>query len=167
LTIFITSDTHFDHENIIRLCERPFASKEEMNETLIERWNERIKPRDEVWHLGDFAYKGEHQKFFDRLNGRKHLILGNHDDAHDVSNGWETVGEYRYLRHEGERFVLFHYPILEWDGFYKGAIHLHGHQHNRDSAWRDDRRIDVGVDASNFYPWAIEELSLLAKGTAK
>lgn len=158
MTIFITSDTHFDHENIIRLCERPFAGKDEMNETIVERWNAVIGPRDEVWHLGDFAFKGEHQKFFDRLNGHKHLILGNHDDPKDLSVGWESVSWYRYLRHDGHRFVLFHYPILEWDGFYKGVIHLHGHQHNRDSAKRAERRVDVGVDANDFRPWAIEEL---------
>ena len=167
MTLFVTSDTHFDHENIIRLCERPFASKEEMNETIIERWNERVGPRDEVWHLGDFAFKGEHQKFFDRLNGRKHLIIGNHDDPKVFEAGWVTVDEYRYLRHEGERFVLFHYPILEWDGFWKGVIHLHGHQHNRDSALRSERRIDVGVDANGFRPWAIEELLQLTKGTTE
>ena len=58
MALFFTSDTHFDHARIIELCNRPFSSVEEMNETMIERWNARVKPHDVVWHLCDFTLKG-------------------------------------------------------------------------------------------------------------
>ncbi|WP_251982314.1 metallophosphoesterase [Methylobacterium sp. B1] len=83
--ILYTSDQHFGHANLIlgsMRTLRPFASVEEHDETLIAAWNSVVRPADEVWHLGDFAYRctQEHaQRCFDRLNGRKRLIRGNHD----------------------------------------------------------------------------------------
>lgn len=79
--VFITSDTHFSHENIIKYCNRPFSTVEEMNEEMIRRWNETVRKDDIVWHLGDFCFgkKENIAKILPRLNGRINLILGNHD----------------------------------------------------------------------------------------
>ena len=76
--IFFTSDHHFGHENIIRFCNRPFKDAREMNEVLIQRWNEKVKPRDEVYHLGDFGltYKENLETILNQLNGKKYLIVG-------------------------------------------------------------------------------------------
>lgn len=160
---FVTSDTHFGHKNIIRLCDRPFASVEEMDETMIDRWNEVVRPNDIVWHLGDFAYKlpGGPHKIFNRLNGSKYFITGNHDPEPTLKLGWVYVNNYVEMDW-GPKFVLFHYPMVEWNHFYRGAIHCHGHQHNKE-ALRAPRRVDVGVDANDFRPWAVEELVELVK----
>ena len=80
--IFVTSDTHFSHVNIIKYCNRPYASVEEMNNALIDNWNSVVKNDDLVIHLGDFALGRTIQdikKHLDKLNGNKILILGNHD----------------------------------------------------------------------------------------
>jgi len=81
-----TSDYHFSHFNIIRYCKRPFETAEEMNETIIKRHNERVKPDDTVFFLGDFIFKGgneggvdKYRQFEKRLNGKFIFIKGNHD----------------------------------------------------------------------------------------
>lgn len=76
-----TSDTHFNHANIISSCHRPFNSLEHMNETLIANWNNVVQRNDIVFHLGDFSFGGAAQwaKIRSRLNGRIYLIVGNHD----------------------------------------------------------------------------------------
>ena len=81
IKIFITSDNHFNHKNIIKYCDRPFDSVEEMNEAMIERWNETVSKDDVVLHLGDFC-KGNVwmiKQIRERLNGTIILIIGNHD----------------------------------------------------------------------------------------
>jgi calcineurin-like phosphoesterase family protein len=80
--VFFTSDTHFNHANVIKYCVRPFASIEEMNRVMIERWNAVVGPEDTVYHLGDFAMgkPSEWPAFLRQLNGaKKILIRGNHD----------------------------------------------------------------------------------------
>src|SRR5574344_1137749 len=79
--VFVTSDTHFSHTNIIKYCNRPFANAAEMNETLIKRWNSCVNPNDVVIHCGDFALdpSSDMDTIVPRLNGRIVLILGNHD----------------------------------------------------------------------------------------
>ena len=81
--VFVTSDSHFGHRRIAEYANRPYSSVEEMDEDLIKRWNEVVSNDDIVFHLGDFAFGSvEKQKaYFDRLNGAKYLILGNHDGS--------------------------------------------------------------------------------------
>ena len=79
--IFFTSDTHFTHNNIIKFCNRPFKDVEEMNQTLVDNWNKVVGPTDIIYHLGDFCFAGsaEWHSIIGQLNGRIHLILGNHE----------------------------------------------------------------------------------------
>jgi calcineurin-like phosphoesterase family protein len=81
--LFFTSDHHFGHNNIIKYCNRPFENVDEMNAALIKRWNEKIPPDGDVYHLGDFAlcHPEKLEEILDQLNGRIHLIIGNHDAA--------------------------------------------------------------------------------------
>lgn len=81
--IWLIADTHFNHKNIIKYCNRPFSSIEEMNETLINNWNSVVKNNDRVFMLGDFCLSGKDKiiKIGNQLNGRKTLIIGNHDSA--------------------------------------------------------------------------------------
>ena len=163
--IYFTSDLHLGHENVIRLCHRPFGSIEEMNETLIKNWNSKVKPTDTVYILGDITFKMpvlEANKIIKRLNGKKHLIKGNHDKVYD-ENLFESVSYYKELKYNGLFFCLMHYPLAEWNHYFRGSIHLHGHQHNSsiyNTTQKNNnlRKYDVGVDANNFYPISIDEI---------
>ncbi len=169
--IYFTSDQHFYHEKIIRHCSRPFQDAQEMNEKIIQNWNSVVLPDDEVYILGDVTMKGPEQAFavLSRLSGKKYLVKGNHD--YFVENhGWDEyawvfqwVKEYHELAWMNRKFVLFHYPIAEWADFYKGAIHVHGHQHNKpvynfQQKQAGIKRYDVGMDANNFTPVSVAGL---------
>jgi calcineurin-like phosphoesterase family protein len=162
--IFFTADTHFGHRNIINLCKRPFASIEEMDETLTRNWNAAVSKRDEIYILGDLTMKPADTAhgYLSRLNGRKYLIRGNHDrflnDYVPYNRDIEWVKDYHTFKRDGRIFVLFHYPIAEWYGFHRGAVHLHGHVHNREPAngGRGGLALNVGVDCNEFRPVSIE-----------
>ncbi|MDE6030769.1 MAG: hydrolase, partial [Oscillospiraceae bacterium] len=79
--IYYTADLHFGHDNVIKFDNRPFSSVEEMDRTIIEHWNGRVTYNDDVYIVGDFAFKNERPFtwYLDRLKGKKHLIVGNHD----------------------------------------------------------------------------------------
>jgi calcineurin-like phosphoesterase family protein len=171
--IFFTADQHFGHQNIIRTCSRPFASAEEMDEALTRNWNAAVGPGDEVYILGDFTMKPapEAHRRLSALNGRKYLVVGNHDrflkQFGPYAADLEWVKDYYVLMHGGRAFVLFHYPIAEWYGYFRGSIHLFGHIHNSPaSAARVDASglaFNVGVDCRGFRPVSIEEILALAE----
>lgn len=157
--IYYTSDTHFGHRNIIRFCNRPFATAEEMDEEIIRRWNSRVTSDDIVFHLGDFAFRNAKatQNYLDRLNGEKHLIWGNHDSpSTKKAPGWFSSQQYLEIKDQGHPVILFHYPMLSWNKRFHGSLHLFGHVHGtvpgRENSW------DVGVDCTNFYPVTLDEL---------
>ena len=118
---FFTSDSHFGHKNIIKHCNRPFASVEVMDEDLMARWNAVVSPEDTVYHLGDFSLLSANKvsALLSRLHGTKHLIVGNHDTVQGVAQ----------INLEGYKIVLCHYPMREWPGMWRGALHLYGHVH--------------------------------------
>ncbi|ORE90760.1 metallophosphoesterase [Aurantimonas sp. 22II-16-19i] len=155
---FFTADTHFGHASVIRMCGRPFATVDEMNREMIARWNAAVGPRDEIWHLGDFAYKmpvADARGIWDALNGRKSLIRGNHDKASVAEWGWESVHDLHEIAVDGRRVVLCHYPLAEWPAYFRDAIHLYGHVHgNRHVAGA----VDVGVDCWDFRPVTLAEI---------
>ncbi len=150
MTDFVTGCTHFGHANIIKLANRPFADVDEMDRTLIANWNAVVGPQDTVYHLGDFAFWGiPGEEYLKRLKGRIIRLQGNHDP-----NGWGA--DYMRVKCNKTRAVLFHYPIEEWDGWYKGAVHLHCHTHKPEFV-SGERRGNVGVDATGFAPMKLEE----------
>ena len=157
--IYFTADLHFGHANVIKHCNRPYASAEEMDAELIRNWNATVKPKDEIYILGDFTMRpaAEAHRYLAQLNGSKYFIRGNHDK---FLKGFETyehdfkwVKDYHVLKHDGYRLVLFHFPILEWDQYYRGAIHLYGHVHNSSTSARllaslAGPAFNVGVDVN-------------------
>lgn len=158
---FFTSDNHFCHDNIIRLCGRPYTSISQMHEDMISRWNATVSTTDRVWVVGDFSFKGhvaEVETILSRLNGEKHLILGNHD-SREVQ-GWASVSQYRELKINSKKVVLFHYPIEEWNGFHRGTYHIHGHVHGNHPEKPEKLIMDAGADYWNFTPVSWDEVEV-------
>ena len=153
MNTWFTSDTHFGHANAIKHCNRPFASADEMDEALIANWNAVVGPRDEIWHLGDFAFRNgtAATNYLRRLNGRKHLIWGNHDSnqVRKIAQ-WTSSQPYAEITVDKQRIVLFHYGMRVWNKLHHGAIHLYGHSHSNLPGTR--KSLDVGTDCWNFFP---------------
>jgi calcineurin-like phosphoesterase family protein len=154
VTVWFTADTHFGHGATLGQFRRPFRSVPEMNEALIVRWNDCVASDDEVWHLGDFAYRmasAAMAAVLGRLNGTKHLVTGNNDEPDTLQlSGWASVQAYAELELDGVRLVLCHYPFRTWNRMAKGAWNLHGHSHGRLA--RVARQVDVGVDVWDYRP---------------
>jgi len=172
MELFVTSDLHFQHNNIIKYCNRPFADKEEMNEYLIQEINSKVKEGDEVIHAGDFMYGTDKAKhFFDvfeRLNGNWRFVLGNHDRR--TLEKWKDVllrdhpriHEIEFLKrmvHKNKLIIISHYEMKTWEhkewrrksNFrYAGVYHLFGHYHNNSAAVFDKDTLDIGIDASDY-----------------
>jgi calcineurin-like phosphoesterase family protein len=166
--IYITSDLHFTHGNVIKKCNRPFADVGEMDAALIRNWNAVVSKADEVYILGDFLYKGNGSQANDilrKLRGKKYLVRGNHekyleDPAFDKS-AFEWIKDYYVLNYKDARIVLFHYPILEWEHFHRKSAHCFGHVHHNIShipdgslkfQYMDRRAFNVCVDCNDYYP---------------
>lgn len=171
--IFFTSDHHFGHTNIIRFCNRPFESVEEMDRELIRRWNEKIQKGDDVYHLGDLALNSAEafSEIMDQLNGNIHLIVGNHDaTALNKRKRFAWVKEYYELKVKDEtcangvqRIVLLHYAMRTWRGASRGTWHLYGHSHNTLPDWENSLSFDIGVDCHDFYPLSYDEVKAIMK----
>jgi len=163
--IWFTSDHHFNHSNIIKYCERPFSSVHEMNETLIENWNTRIKKRDSVYHLGDFCFYGNVSKIITRLNGHIYLLKGNHDKiSSEHHKHFRWIKDYYELKINKQLYVLCHYPMISWRRSNHGSHMIHGHCHgNIQEINEGTNRVDVSVDCNKFYPVNIEEIQNITK----
>jgi calcineurin-like phosphoesterase family protein len=150
-----------------------------MHKTLIDNWNSLITDQDDIYILGDFVFKGKGQEaneILKTLKGKKYLIKGNHekylDDPSFNPMVFEWIKDYHTLIHENRKIILFHYPILEWDGFFHNAIHLYGHVHNggNNPGYQEKfkmlgpKAINVGVDVNNFYPVSIQKVIQMAEG---
>ena len=185
--IFFTSDLHLGHENSIEFKNRPFSGLEEMNQTLIHNINDIVAVSDELWILGDFSYKinKEQVRQLRRQIQCKHvhLIYGNHDKDYSGDHIFQSVQHYKELKTDYGRFILFHYPIVEWNAAHYGSVHLHGHIHstgeynaeNLKKSFADRfpvghapkhpelklRIYDVGVDANHYYPVSLEQIATL------
>ncbi|MDU1847578.1 MAG: metallophosphoesterase [Niallia nealsonii] len=175
---YFISDTHFFHENIIKFSNRPFEDVAKMNQTLISNWNAVIEQKDEVYILGDFVVRGtgkQANEILEQLNGKKYLIKGNHeyylDDPEFKNSYFEWIKDYYSFKYNKKTFVLFHYPILEWNGFYNDSIHLYGHVHHKKKEYLRNilgpRAINVGVDVNNFFPISLEQVLTIVKSREK
>ena len=172
--IFITSDIHFCHNKPFLYEPRNFTSIEEMNEAIVERWNEVVKPNDTVYNLGDFAMNDVDAaiSYIQRLNGNIIWIAGNHDSSMKIDKilgtCWEQELSYAgyadMLKIHKFNFYLSHYPTLTSNmddiGLRHRVISLHGHTHqNTNFLYPDNPFIyHVGVDSHNCYPVNIEEV---------
>lgn len=194
--IFFRSDDHFDHPFMIkgmvdrttgellpgaRIPRPMFTTLEEMNETMISRHNERVRPGDRVYDLGDFCVKGTFDKAMDyrrRMNGQWYALEGNHDD---IAEKMAKEGAFIWFRRleflsigkpyfEDKKLItICHYAMETWPNSHHGSWHLYGHSHGMlPESWTcpncsfidppHSLKFDVGVDCWNFYPVSIEEV---------
>jgi len=151
MKIFITSDTHFNHKNIIEYACRPFKTIEEMNEEIIKRWNNKIGKGDIVLHLGDFGMgsKNEIIGLKNRLNGTIILLRGNHDHKATREAGFLVVKGSLEI----DNLILSHYPLSK-EETPKGFINVHGHIHGKESS----NGINVSMEKTNYEPLELEKL---------
>lgn len=166
--IFVISDTHFNHGNILNFTDRetskpirPFQSVHEMNEIMVENWNNTVKPGDKVYHLGDVFFGSEvHFKaLWPRLNGRKRLIVGNHDPVKFLSSGafFEKVMLWRKFEHLLFTHVPVHPSVLQENRFSgKQMVNIHGHIHQNKSP--EGPYKCVCVEQTYYKPVHIESL---------
>lgn len=157
-----TSDLHFFHKRICEFTDRhKFTTPEQHTEWLINIWNQNVAPTDEVWHLGDFSFSTKYDEVLaivERLNGKIHMIKGNHCDnrimrkLRDHSH-IEVYEQYKEIKIGDQTAVLFHFPIASWHKQGYGSWHLHGHCHgNLKPEFSNGKMLDVGIDnAYNLY----------------
>lgn len=147
--VFVTADTHFGHKNICKFepTTRPFNSIEEHDVELVRRWNSVVKPKDTVWHLGDVLFGRDSFETLGLLNGRKHLVMGNHDgypSEHYLDYFDRICGSVK-LRD----CILTHIPVHPVQ-FNRFKANIHGHMHNY--CLEDKRYINVSMDQTNLTP---------------
>ena len=154
-SVFITSDTHFGHANIIKYANRPFDSVEEMNEALVENWNSVVKQGDKVYHLGDVTMNSKSLDVMSRLNGRKVLIKGNHDTQKlkfYLPHFYDIRGS-----HELSGFIMTHIPVSIFQRERYPDGNIHGHLHEKIMA--DPWYINVSVEQTNYTPIAFDAIT--------
>ncbi len=160
--IYYTADTHFCYAPILR--DRPFQSVEQMDEALIRNWNSTVSADDTVYVAGDIGYNGGHVpcRILARLQGKKHLIRGNHDtafrDAPLLFRYFETVTDFYEIDDGGSHVLLSHYPML----YDKGGYMVYGHLHNsgafHDILKRLPRLLNAGTDVNAYRPVTLRQL---------
>lgn len=158
---FVTSDTHFGHEYILKCDNAPFATIEEHDEAIIENWNSKVKDRHKhVWHLGDFAFRNKKpiEWYTRRLFGQIHVVLGNHDGKGVEKNRslFASVHDVKYLRIDGQKMTLSHYAQRTWRCASYGAWMLYGHSHGKLAPF--GRSFDVGTMVHNYTPLSFRDV---------
>jgi len=165
---WVVSDTHFGHANMLNFRNkdgskvRPFDTVEEMDETMIQRWNEVVKPHDRVYHLGDVVINRKFLPTMDRLNGKKVLIKGNHDifKLKDYTPYFEDIRSYQVWND-----MIFSHIPLSVDALERFKFNVHGHTHT--NYMEHPRYLCVCVEHTDFRPISAAELRERTKEQAE
>jgi calcineurin-like phosphoesterase family protein len=161
--MFFIADMHLGHFNILKYCNRPFASIEEMDQTLIDNWNNKISNNDIVYHIGDFCFRNP-EYYLTQLNGKKHIILGDHDKQ--IQNNSKKLAIIHRemilkfsikLNDENVSINLCHWCMRVWPKSHYNSWLLFGHSHGR--LYPRGKSWDVGVDNNSFSPLSLEDIS--------
>ncbi len=163
-SVWFTSDTHFGHANILQYEPeaRPFKTIEEMNETLVERWNSVVRDADTIYHLGDFCFGKANLDIADRLRGKKRLVMGNHDsyDASSYLLYFEKLYGVKYWK----QCVLSHMPVHHNGLGSRWMLNIHGHLHSKavvhDIDPYDDSMFSKGDEDRNYFNVSVERHNL-------
>lgn len=181
--VWFTSDLHFGHRNVMKHCPKRLeicgASDVDDITThdkwLIDLWNGTVDKKDVVYVLGDFSFKSaeDTKKLLAKLNGKKFLILGNHDKSSQHLNGYfEQITQIKEFAFKGVIYpfidgvfnvCMSHYPMLDWPDKQKGTVMIHGHCHGKMdevNELSEDLRVDVGLDGkfANYQFISLEQL---------
>lgn len=179
--IYFTSDSHYNHYNIIKYCNRPFSTVEEMDQHILDKTNAYVKAEDTLYHLGDIAFARTNRwvdkcrYYLDQINCRDiRIIWGNHDNKSARNEAGKKLSDYYNCRDfdeikiNGQRITLCHYAMAIWNKSHRGAWHLYGHSHagaedylNRHFPGR--KSMDVGIDniykiAGEYRPISFDEV---------
>lgn len=173
MTTFYTSDLHLGQTNMVQFRKR-FTDCAHMDETIIHNWNRKVQPEDVVYIVGDLSFDEQSpvEEYLRRLSGRKHLIIGNHDQdwlkaMKHPEEHFESISDMLVLDAGDKNLTLCHYPMLEWYGtrYGKPSYLLHGHIHGRRNLKSFQfikehlpNALNVGVDVNNYEPVTFEEL---------
>jgi calcineurin-like phosphoesterase family protein len=174
--IWFTSDSHFFHENILKFTGndgariRPaWATVDEMNWDMVERWNSFVKPGDKVWHLGDVAFKtteraAELDNLLGKLHGHKRMLVGNHDNLKSpaLHRHFEKIELWKGFKDEG--FTCSHIP-LRLDSLRDGAVNVHGHIHQ--NMMMEPGYVNVCVEVRNYTPVHMDQIKAEVKRVAQ
>jgi len=164
---YFFSDPHFNHANIIKYCNRPFSSVEEMNTVIIDNINAVVGPGDILWCLGDWVFgrnKAENaKKFLERITcGTVNLIWGNHDKKRDMRGLFNQEHDMYTVRvqdrGEKQSIVLCHYAMRIWNKSHHGVWHLYGHSHGTLPDDPNSMSFDVGVDCHDYKPLSFDDI---------
>lgn len=166
---YYIADTHFGHNNVIQFDNRPFSNSEEMDQSMIQLWNNKVTNDDHVYILGDFCFRSTKDPawYLQQLKGKKHLIQGNHDHAilksPQAMSQFLSIEKMTFIQDGGYKLVLCHFPLAEWNGFYKGVWHLYGHIHNRTAGAgeymrKQQRALNAGCMLNGYTPVTLGEL---------
>ena len=185
--IYFISDLHFGHKNIINFSGESFSSIEERDETIIKNWNETVTNKDTVYVLGDISWRSqeETEAIFERLKGTIYIIQGNHDSPKMLSELKDKklikdFMSYYEINEDKKKYVLFHYPIEEWNKIFNNSALIHGHIHSknfrspvpatrvsnlrnvdgtpRKLLIRNHNKFDVGVEAVGYKPVSFDKI---------
>ena len=158
MSYFFTADEHYFHTNIIKYCNRPFKSVEEMDDTIITNHNKVVTDSDYVIHAGDFTLKssGIASNYISKLSGHHVFLRGSHDywipsHHHEI---WEVQIKDQYI-------VVCHYAMRTWARSHYNSWNLHGHSHG--TLESQGKQYDIGVDNNNFYPVAFDDIVKIMK----
>lgn len=167
MTTWITSDLHLGHGNIKRFCPVTRArfsdDVTEMNEQMLLEWNELVAPEDLVYIVGDVAFLPAQKaaEYLRRMNGRKILIEGNHDNKllkDPAFRGcFESIHQYLRITYDNRLIIMSHFPFLEWDQMHRGSLHFFGHLHGGKTNQEHYRCKDIGMDATGKIVLTMEE----------
>ena len=133
---YYTADLHFGHVNCIKHDGRPFTSRDEMDRILIENWNSRVTNNDDIYIVGDMIYKSDKSPewYLKQLKGRKYLIIGNHDkdilNSAEATKYFESIEKMMPVTDRGRQIQVCHFPMIEWNGMFRGSYHIFAHIHN-------------------------------------
>lgn len=171
VNIWFTSDLHLSHGNIIKFQDRPWKNIWDMDEALIQRWNSVVNQDDEVYCLGDVSFGSPKRtaELIYALNGKIYLIKGNHEQvilrSHQCQQRFEWIKDYYELKvpdgdanRKVQLICMFHYPITSWNKMHHQSWHLFGHVHNSLPDNPNLKRMDVGVDANDYYPISYDQV---------
>ena len=157
MAIWLTSDTHFNHRNIIDYCGRPFLDVPHMNQSLIDSWNSVVSPQDTVYHLGDIGFRKPQnlEEIFFALNGRKIFIKGNHDSGNTLEKTSADM-----VHNPMAYFVDCRYNHSKNDLLFYGHVHERAASglHYVENGKRKILAYHVGVDTNNCRPVDLDEI---------